>query len=214
MASSSDWVSTMTQPAGDQRDHEPRSSWLNTLLDPCGFVEGLPIARAPVADLKSEPIPPPATEAADPLAQAFARGEQAGRAAVEAELDAANAQQRALRLTFRNLDQAAIDCLASELSDTVIALCEKAFADFEPDQANLIKRCREAAQRLGAPADDCRLHLNPADIALIDAEMLEHWQVVPDDSIARAGLRFESADGSIGDGPSEWLRAIAAAIRG
>jgi len=215
MASSSDWVTAMAEPHPLSSGGTSAPSWLEAALEPAGFVEGLPTMRKSAVPLEpAAPEPEPLTQINDPLAEAHARGEAAGRAAAQAEQLAGTEHERALRASFRNLDQAAMDCLASELSQTVLALCEASFADYAPDPKALAERCRAAAERLGTPASDWSLHLNPADIASLDPEMTEHWQIVPDEGLARGGLRIESADGSIGDGPAEWRRAIAAAIRG
>ena len=122
--------------------------------------------------------------------------------------------QRAVRLNFRALDQSAMDTLAHELAETVIALCSQTIEDMEPDADALLARCRKAAERIGGSAKECALHLHPADIALIDPGTLEHWRIVPDESLARGGLRFEGPDSAVSDGPSDWRRAIAAAVRG
>ena len=148
------------------------------------------------------------------MAEAFARGEARGRAAAAAEYRAEQENQRGLRLNFRALDQAAMDSLASELSNTVIALCEAAIAGFTPDPQSLSERCQEAARRMGSAAAECALHLHPQDIELLAPETREHWRIVPDPAVERGGLRFEGGEGAISDGPADWRRAIAAAIRG
>ncbi len=217
MANSSDWVAALQD--SDRPGESSGPNWIDALLEPREFVAGHPIARKLInsdevvptgeQDLQTEPPAP-----LDPEAEAFARGEAAGIAATQAEFSALQERQRGLRLTFRNLDQAAMDTLASELVETVIGLCERAFVEFKPDPENLQKRCQEAAHRLGAAANECSLFLNPEDIALIDPETLEHWRVIPDENVKRGGLHFESPNGSISDGPPEWRRAIAAALRG
>lgn len=221
MANSSDWITSLQDltPPTKSVSH----SWMAALLEPAGFVEGLPITRKHGGQpetlrangegslpASAPPVDPPV----DPVADAFARGEAAGTAAAHAENTAAQERQRGLRLTFRNFDQAAMDSLAGELADTVIGLCGQAFAEFVPDPEKLQKRCQDAANRLGAAASECSLHLNPNDVALIGPETLDHWRIVPDEGIERGGLHFESSNGSISDGPPEWRRAIAAAIRG
>ncbi|MHA7820960.1 MAG: FliH/SctL family protein [Erythrobacter sp.] len=208
MANSSDWIAAMERGA----DAEPRG-WMAQLPVPSAFVEGAPYA--PRACATEEPASEPACEpVSDPTAEAFARGEEAGRQAAAREHEATGEHQRALRLSLRSFDQAALDSLASEMLETVIALCSQVLEDFAADPDQLLVRCAEAARRLGGAASDCALHLHPEDVALIDPASLDGWRVVPDDTIARGGLRLEGPDGSISDGPAEWRRAIAAAIRG
>ncbi|MEP3422227.1 MAG: FliH/SctL family protein [Erythrobacter sp.] len=223
MESSSDWL-TLLQGSPPSSDVSG-SSWIDALANPETFVEGLPIARHSPSEksaVDSAPAPssdaPEATPVSDPIQDAFARGEAAGFAAAKAQLEgehnAAIAQQRTLRLSFQNLDQVAMDCLASDLADTVTALCERAFEHHTPDADQLMQRCDHAAKRLGGGAQDCALHLNPADVDLVDPQTREAWRVIPDETVLRGGLRFESADGAISDDPSDWRRAIAAAIKG
>lgn len=171
------------------------------------------------ASQSGAPVPaPPAEPLPDPIAEAFARGRQEGwqqgkqEALDQQDSDAQHKLQ--LRQTFRALDQAAMDALASELGDTVIALCAQTLADYAPDAAALQARCTHAAQRLGTRASGAVLTLHPDDLALIDETSLAAWTVVGDPAAERGGLRFETEDGSISDRPSDWRRAIAAAIRG
>ncbi|WP_299196419.1 FliH/SctL family protein [uncultured Erythrobacter sp.] len=213
MANSSDWIAALADPAEpDERRGTP--DWIAALAAPGGFVEGLPIARKPaVVDCPADPsvtAPPPP----DPVAEALARGEALGRAAANEEREADLLHRKALRLTFRELDAAAIDSLANELAETVIALCGQTLADYQPEAEALRARCEAAATRLGKAACEHALHLNPADMELLDADTKEHWQVVADPAVERGGLHFEGPDGAISDGPADWRRAIAAAIRG
>lgn len=171
-------------------------------------VDAQPLPQpAPAPDIPAEPEP-------DPAAEAFAQGEAAGRAAAEAEAEALGAQGLALRQAFRALDQAAMDALASELAETVVALCAQTLADYQPSREALLARCNEAARRLGSGARGASLHLHPDDLAMLDDAALKGWQVVADPALERGGLRFETPDGSVSDSPADWRRAIAAAIRG
>jgi flagellar assembly protein FliH len=54
--------------------------------------------------------------------------------------------------------------------------------------------------------------LHPDDLAMLDDAALVGWQIVPDAGLDRGGLLLEGADGAVADGPSEWRRAIAAAL--
>lgn len=200
-------------------------AWIEALLAQGDFTEGLPAAREQAATPSRPALPEPraahtprpahsTAQALDPVAAAFAKGEAAGRAEIEAIRDAEQEHARVLRLTFRTFDQAAMDSLASELADTVIALCGQALSDFVPKPEQLRGRCDAAAKRLGAAVQDCALHLHPDDIERIDPAMHEQWRIIGDDTVARGGLHFEGPGGSISDGPKDWHRAIATAIRG
>jgi flagellar assembly protein FliH len=219
MANSSDWIEAA-------RSYETAApSWLAGLGEPRGFVEGLPFAAS--TKPQSGPVPEPAAQAepqarerterqaaADALEDAFAKGESAGRAAALSQREAAQDRQRALRLAFQTFDQAAMDSLAAELAETVIGLCGQTFDQCKVDQAALLARCHSAAQRLGSAVTGCALHLHPEDIAMLEPATLNGWRVVEDGSLERGALLFEGPDGSISDGPAEWRRAIAAAVRG
>lgn len=156
--------------------------------------------------------------APDPIAKAHARGLEEGRQEGKREAlalhDSDAAHKLQLRQTFRALDQAAMDTLAGELAETVIALCAQTLADYTPDAAGLQARCAEAARRLGTRVSDAVLILHPDDLALLDEKSVSDWTLVGDPAAKRGGLRFETEDGSISDRPSDWRRAIAAAIRG
>jgi len=158
---------------------------------------------------ESEPEPEP-----DPIAEAFMRGKLAGKEEAMAGHKELSAQKLELRQSIRALDQAAMDALANDLCETVIALCAQTLADYVPDQGALQERCGHAARRLGSGIADAKLHLNPDDLALLEESSLTQWQVIADPMAERGGVRFETEDGSVSDRPSDWRRAIAAAIRG
>lgn len=210
MANLSEWIGAVAQP------HAAPPSWMAMLAEPQAFREALPFAQRQETAAEPEPEsePEPAVPAADVLAQAYAEGVVAGRAAAEAEAAAEAARQRTLRLAFRALDEAALAALSQDLSETVITLCDGALAGAALDGDALLARCHAAARRIGGAAATLRLHLHPDDIALIGAEALAGWAVVPDPTLERGGVLIEGADGAISDGPADWRRAIATAVRG
>ena len=214
MANSSDWLGAL---AGHE-DAAP--GWLALLDGDEAFREVVPYG-APEAEAEAPPPPPePAPEEPGPdplaeaLARAFADGEAAGRAAVSAEAEDRAQRQRAIRLAFRSLDEAAQTVLADDLAATVMALCDGALAGAAIDRDGLLARCHAAARRIGGAAEALALHLHPDDIALLGADALAGWRVVPDAALERGSVLIEGADGSVSDGPAEWRRAIAAAVRG
>ena len=219
MANSSDWLGALAEPAlvADSPD------WLALLDGGAGgaFREALPFgAQEPEvpAPLSPDPVPDVSAPAPDPhaeaLARAYAEGETAGRAAAEAEAEDRAARQRALRLAFRSLDEAARGVLADDLAATVMALCEGALAGAAIDRDGLLTRCHAAARRIGGAADTLALHLHPDDIGLLGDDALAGWRVVADAALERGAVVIESAEGSVSDGPAEWRRAIAAAVQG
>lgn len=214
MANSSEWLGALAETTAS------RPGWLALLDAPGDFREALPFAAlaeaepAPPPALAPEPAPDPEPAAGDALALAYAEGREAGRAEALAEAEHTAARQRALRLAFRNLDEAARDVLAADLADTVLALCESVLADHATDRAALLARCHAAAQRIGGAAGALRLHLHPEDIARLGPEALAEWAVIADSALDVGALLLEGPDGAVRDGPADWRRAIAAAVRG
>ncbi|MCL9982508.1 MAG: flagellar assembly protein FliH [Erythrobacter sp.] len=215
MANSSEWLGALGACA-----EAPGAApgWLALLGEEAAFRETLPFgASAPPPEpppLAPEPAPEPVPAAEDALALAYADGEAAGRAAAEAEAARDAARQRSLRLAFRNLDEAARDVLASDLADTVIALCDGVLGARATDRDALLARCVAAAARIGGAASALRLHLHPSDIDAVGAEALTGWAVIADSAIEPGGVLLEGPDGAVRDGPADWRRAIAAAVRG
>ena len=217
MANSSDWLGAL----GDTRPPPP--GWLAAIGEAQDFREMLPgyaAAEEPPVP-QPEPVPqrepepePVADPAPDALAQAYAEGETAGRAAALAEAAQDAARQRELRLAFRTLDEAASETLAADLADTVIALCEGVLGAHAADRGALLARCHEAARRIGSAAAALRLHLHPEDIAALGPDALGGWVVAPDPTLERGALLLEGPDGALRDGPADWRRAIADAVRG
>lgn len=218
MANSSDWAGgfvAAVQPEPDA-DSAEAPGWLALMG------EGGDFRAAPLFAVPEEPAPPPppepADQAADPHAQALARahadGQAAGRAAAAAEAEALGRRQRALRLTFRALDEAAREVLAADLAATVEALCEGVLGAAARDPAGLRERCEAAARRIGGAAEALVLHLHPDDIALIDDAALGAMRLAPDPALEPGSVLIAGPEGSVADGPAEWRRAIAAAVRG
>jgi flagellar assembly protein FliH len=212
MANSSDWLGALAEAPASQ------PGWLALLGEPADFREALPFGRAdpaPVPEPEVVPAPEPQAEPApDALALAYAEGEADGRAAALAEAERDAARQRALRLAFRQLDEAAAEALASDLADTVIVLCAGVLAEHATDRAALLARCHAAAVRIGGAAGALRLHLHPEDIAGLDPEALGDWSVIADSALERGALLLEGPEGAVRDGPADWRRAIADAVRG
>lgn len=215
MANSSDWVGALAAAPDPEVAEEAAPGWL-TLIgagEAVGFREAALFAAPEVLS------PPPVPEGDEPdphaeaLARAYAEGVAAGRAAAEAEGEALGRRQRALRLTFRALDEAAMEVLADDLSATVLHLCEGVLGEAARDVAGLRERCIAAARRIGGAADTLVLHLHPDDIALLGEEALAAMTLTPDPALEPGSVVIEGAEGTISDGPAEWRRAIAAALR-
>ena len=212
MANSSDWLGALSEPPAT-----PPPGWLALLGEPGAFRETVTFGAAEPEALSLVPEPEPEAQcdpAEEALARAYAEGEAVGRAAAEAEAEALAARQRALRLAFRSLDEAAAQVLSDDLAATVMALCEAVLGECAAVRDGLLARCHAAARRIGGAADALILHLHPDDVALLGDDALTGWQVKPDPALERGSVLIEGADGVVSDGPAEWRRAIAAAVRG
>lgn len=218
MANSSEWVGALAAAALAEAPEAATASapgWLTLVGAGATFREALPFGEPEPAPA---PEPVPDAPAPDPRAEAvraaFARGKVAGRAEAAAEAEDRAARHRALRLTFHALDEAALGVLAEDLAATVMTLTQAVLGEAAVDREGLLARCTEAARRIGGAAESLALHLNPDDIAMIGPEGLAGWNIVPDPALARGALRIESPEGAVSEGPEEWRRAIAAAVRG
>lgn len=214
MAISCDWLEALAQPA-----MPAPLRWFDAVAADTGFRAGAPfVAQAdPVKAPAPAPPPDPAESESDALALAFAEGEAAGRAAALAEAEQSRQHAHALRLAFRALDETALGVLAEELAATVKALCTQVMGDYAMDADALAERCKAAATRLGGGWKDAVLHLHPDDATGLagagDGGALDGWQVACDLALERGSLVIEAPDGAVCDGPAEWRRALAEALR-
>ncbi len=164
------------------------------------------------------PIDPLILPAGDPIAQAWAAGHAAGRdeaaLAAAAMADAEAAQRTTLELSLARLDTELAEALRQRLLTTVEALCEAAIAPLALDKQALTDRVARAAAMLTRADDERVLRLHPDDLALIAGQLPEGLPVVPDAALERGGLRVETSNGGVEDGPEQWRRAIADALSG
>jgi flagellar assembly protein FliH len=220
MANSSDWVGALAAAPDPDTAEEAAPGWLAQLGEEAGFRE------APLFAPPEPPAPPPVPAGdngdgddepdphAEALAQAYADGLAAGRATAEATSEALGRRQRALRLTFRALDEAAMEVLADDLAATVETLCAGVLGEAARDAAGLRARCEAAARRIGGAAEALVLHLHPDDIGLLEEGAHGPMRLVPDPALEPGSVMIEGPEGAVADGPAEWRRAIAAAVRG
>lgn len=186
---------------------------LEALGGPGGFRSNARYARAPeLPQAAAEPAAP----ADDPIAAAFTDGFNAGYAAAltqaeeQAQVDAQARQ--ALSLSFVRLDHDLKEELRLRLRDTVAALCEAAIAPLALDEDALMQRIERAVSMLARADDERVIRLNPDDLALVSPRLAAEWQVQPDPALERGGLRVESTNGGVEDGPAVWRRIIAEAL--
>jgi flagellar assembly protein FliH len=155
-------------------------------------------------------------EPEDPVSAAFTEGFTAGVAeaqavaAQQAQID--DEAREALNISFVRLDTQLEEELRLKLRDTVAVLCELALAPLALDEDALVRRIETAAAMLRRAEDERVIRLHPDDLKLVSPRLAEDWQVVPDPALERGGLRVESANGGVEDGPDVWRRAIAEAL--
>ncbi len=181
---------------------------------PAGFSRGGRFAALygnPAAAKPAELAPEP-----DPVTEAYERGYHEG--AAHAAEDARLAEQEremargAIELAFAQLDADDATRLAERLRETVLALCEAAVLPLALDPEGLRKRVERAVGMLQRAQDERVVRLNPEDLVLIGARLPASLTVEADASVERGGLRIETTDGGVEDGPTHWRRALAEAF--
>jgi flagellar assembly protein FliH len=154
---------------------------------------------------------------ADPLIEAYERGyhEGAANAAEDARLaeQERDAARAAIELAFAQLGADDVAQLSERLRQTVLALCEAAVLPLAVDSDGLVLRVQRAVGMLQRAQDERVVRLHPDDLALIGARLPGSLKVEPDPNVERGGLRIETTDGGVEDGPSLWRRALAEAFR-
>lgn len=161
---------------------------------------------------------PGATEAErDPVAEAYQRGFADGAAQAEARAAEAEAERDrcrdAIELAFARFDEGSAADLRERLRQTVMALCEEAIMPHALDVDGLAVRIERATAMLHRAQDERRVRLHPDDLALVQHRLPADLKVEPDPGIERGGLRIETEDGGIEDGPAQWRRILAEAFR-
>ena len=219
-----DWITAVGQATaggGIASAHASHPAWITArgLAEPDtpgGFREALPFGTSAV---RTDPEPETADAPRDevtPLEDAYMRGYAEGHAEAKRGADTALADEQArygeLRLAFRTLDAAAISALTQDLNATVLALCEQVLGDFALDREALLTRCEAAAKRLGAGPKGYTVHLHPQTRERIAEGALPGWRFEDDDGLKPGALRLTGADGSVRDGPEDWMRAFTEAL--
>ena len=160
------------------------------------------------------PAEPPAE---DPLATAYSEGFAAGIDQACAEAEARAAAEAAacakLGLSLARLDAEMAETLRQRLEETVIALCEATIAPLALDRDALAARVERAIAMFNRADDERVIRLHPDDAAFLAPAMNADWALVPDPLLERGALRIETTSGGLEDGPEQWRRAIAEALR-
>lgn len=169
------------------------------------------LASAPAAEQAAAEVGP------DPIVEAYERGfaegsAQAREAALLAERER-DAQRSAIELAFAQFDEHSAAELRERLRQTVLALCEETILPVALDVEGLAARVGKATEMLQRANDERRVLLNPEDLALVKDRLPAGLTVEPEPTVERGGLRIETPDGGIEDGPTQWRRILAEAFR-
>jgi len=187
---------------------------LTQLARPAGFARDARFAGPFGAQAER---PAEASSQPDPLTEAYERGFREGAAMAAEEAFRAetkrNAARHAIELAFGQLDEDDAVQLRDRLRQTVLALCEAAVLPLALDAEGLAARVERAVSMLQRAQDERVVRLHPEDLALVGDRLPGSFQVEPDADVERGGLRIETADGGIEDGPSHWRRYLAEAFR-
>lgn len=155
----------------------------------------------------------PAPQSEDAGEKAYAAGYEDGqisaRADFDAQLKAERAGRSAIELAFARFDADSERQLRDGLLATVHALCEEAVLPLALDAEGLARRVEAAAAMLQRKHDQRIIHIHPDDLELVKGSVSGDLELVPDGSVERGGLRVETDDGGVEDGPQQWRRALA-----
>ena len=131
------------------------------------------------------------------------------RADFEAALQAERAARGAIELAFARFDADSERHLRERILATVHALCEEAVLPLALDAEGLARRVDAAAAMLQRKHDQRIVHIHPDDLELVRSSVTGDLELVADASVERGGLRVETDDGGVEDGPQQWRRALA-----
>ena len=153
----------------------------------------------------------------DPVAEAYQRGYADGAAQADERASEAERERdrcrAAIELAFARFDERSAADLRERLRQTVLALCEEAIMPHALDVDGLAARIEQATAMLHRAQDDRRVLIHPDDMALVRARLPADLKLEEDPAMERGGLRIETEDGGIEDGPAQWRRILAEAFR-
>lgn len=180
----------------------------SALGKPGGFTPSARYARAVIENAS----PVPVDTVADAYRSGFEDGQISARADAEAQLARERAERAAIELAFARFDMESALALRETLRATVHALCDDAVLPLALDTQALASRIELAAAMLQRKHDQRIIHIHPEDLALVRDSVPPELELRPDATIERGGLRVETDDGGVEDGPQQWRRAIAEAF--
>ncbi|MGD9811149.1 MAG: FliH/SctL family protein [Sphingobium sp.] len=155
------------------------------------------------------------TSKTDPVEQAradaFAEGFDAGMRIATENFAADEDARVKLAHAFDQLVPAANGALASMLSAAVIRLVSQIVGETPVNVDALARRVETVAAFIEEGQSRSSLHVNPDDIALLEGREFG-FPLTPDADVARGGVRLETADGWIEDGPDIQISRLKAML--
>ena len=173
------------------------------------FADGQQVTRQrSAADDAGSGKPDPIEQA---RADAFAEGFDAGMRIAHENLASDEEVRTRLGHALDQLVPAANGALSSLLSAAVIRLVTQIVGETPIDADLLARRVEAVAAFIDDSQSRSSLHLNPEDIALLDGREIG-FVLTPDSDVARGGVRLETADGWIEDGPDVQISRLKAML--
>ncbi len=180
----------------------------SALGKPGGFIANARYARTVV----DEALPVPVDDAEEAYRSGFEEGQISAKADAEAKFARERAERATIELAFARFDMESAQALRGSLRATVHALCDEAVMPLALDSEALASRIELAAAMLQRKHDQRIIHIHPEDLALVRDNVPPELELLSDATIERGGLRVETDDGGVEDGPQQWRRAIAEAF--
>lgn len=162
-------------------------------------------------DASAEPTP-----FIDPVETAHAAGYAEGLAAAAAAARESGDRDKALLVelaaALANGHQLDRERIARQLRQTVMLLVTRLVGETGVAAEVLTRRIEAAADLLADASESAMLHLNPADVALVEGNLPKSIFAIGDAAVARGSFVLESASTLVEDGPELWLEQLAEAI--
>lgn len=201
-------MATLFEPFDPGAVGTKATSWIDALSPAQGFVEHAILVE------EHQRTSDPLDEEHEAQTNAhFEAGRQTGLAEARAEFAAESVAHGKLSSQIKLLDRAMSKALQTRLADLVSAICEEVLGQKAFDPSSLQVRCERAAKVLSLPLDRITIYLHPQDISLLDPSFTAAWNLAEDSNCERGTIRLEAGEQIIRDGPQDWQRAIAEAIR-
>lgn len=167
-----------------------------------------------------DPLTPevqPAAEAfIDPIAAARQAGYAEGLAAAHEEMAQERARNELLMARLAEALHQGVqfdrERIARQLRSTIMMLVARLVSEAGIDGELLGARVAAAVDMLADSAESAVLHLNPADVPLVDGHLPKTLFPVADPAVERGGFVLESPATIIEDSPEQWLTQLAQAI--